>query len=318
MAAPAYAPAAPAAPPAYSAPAPIRIQPTQPVATPAAPPPPVIVAPAAPATPVAPVHPVVTDSPDTVDFPVYQGGTTYYPDSSRPRLTLAPEPAYYDDSYPYESARGRGSRSASTGTRDWPGLALGAKFGTTGIGGELTFGLNRFFNLRAGLGYATLGLDMKHGAVKYKTDFKMMSVPLLVDLYPVGGTFRLSAGAYILPTMKADLSTTPKKNVQVGSHTYAPDVVGTLSGKIDGNALAPYLGIGFGNPVSPDKWLSFSLDLGVIIQSYDVSLNSNGAGMTAKLDTFRQDLKKEESNIQKDADKLKLFPVLTLGLSFHF
>jgi len=40
--------------------------------------------------------------------------------------------------------------------------------------------------------------------------------------------------------------------------------------------------------------------------------------MTAKLDTFREDLKKEESNIQHDLNKLGIFPVVTLGIAWHF
>ena len=82
--------------------------------------------------------------------------------------------------------------------------------------------------------------------------------------------------------------------------------------------MAPYLGIGFGNAVAEDQLLTFTLDIGVVFQAYDVSLTSDGAGMTAKLDTFREDVKKEEQNIQDDLDDWKIFPVLTLGLAWHF
>lgn len=40
--------------------------------------------------------------------------------------------------------------------------------------------------------------------------------------------------------------------------------------------------------------------------------------MTAKLDVFREDIKKEEEKIQKDLDDFKVFPVLTLGVGYHF
>jgi len=64
--------------------------------------------------------------------------------------------------------------------------------------------------------------------------------------------------------------------------------------------------------------LTFMVELGVIFQSYDSSLTADGAGMTAKLDTFRQDIQEEERNLQKDLDDLKVYPVLTLGLAWHF
>ena len=60
------------------------------------------------------------------------------------------------------------------------------------------------------------------------------------------------------------------------------------------------------------------VDFGVIFQSYDVSLSSDGAGMTTKLDTFRKDLELEEENIQSDMDDFKFFPVLTFGIAYHF
>ena len=78
------------------------------------------------------------------------------------------------------------------------------------------------------------------------------------------------------------------------------------------------MGIGFGNTVGEDQLLTLTLDIGVIFQSYDVSLDSNGAGMTAKLDTFREDLKKEEGLLQKDADDWKIFPVVAISLAWHF
>ncbi len=55
-----------------------------------------------------------------------------------------------------------------------------------------------------------------------------------------------------------------------------------------------------------------------MFQSYDVSLTADGAGMTTPVDTFRQDLVKEEKRIQEDADNFKIFPVVTLALGWHF
>lgn len=258
---------------------------------------------------------MAVDRGDHVDFPLYPPDEpAYYREPSPSRLTLAPPPESRtwmadDDDYGMEVDRGY----------RWPGLALGPKFGTTGLGAELTLGVTRFLNLRSGFNYGSLSLDLSLGGVKYDTSMEMVSIPLLVDLYPAGGHFRLVGGVYIQPGTEADLTATPGSPVQIGSHTYGPDVVGTLTGKIEvENPLTPYLGIGFGNTVGEDQWLTFSLDIGVILQSYDVSLASNGAGMTAQLDTFREDMKKEAQNIQKDADKLKFFPVVTLGLSLHF
>ena len=74
----------------------------------------------------------------------------------------------------------------------------------------------------------------------------------------------------------------------------------------------------FGNTVGEDQLLTLTLDVGVIFQSYDVSLDSSGAGMAAQLDTFREDLKKEEELMQKDVDDWKIYPVVAFSLAWHF
>ena len=201
----------------------------------------------------------------------------------------------------------------------WPGLALGPKIGTTGIGVDLTFGVNNYVNLRGGFNYGAFSLNTSLDGVDYDFDVDMQTFPLLVDIHPFGGHFHISAGLYLQPGTKADIEGTPTGNEQIGEHTYPPDVIGTLFGTIEvKNDVAPYLGIGFGNPVNEEQLLTFMLDLGLVFQSYDVSLTSDGAGMGAALPTFREDLKKEEKLLQKDAEDWEIFPVLAISIAWHF
>jgi len=238
------------------------------------------------------------------DEPVYN--EPVYDDTPGTRISLRDVPEARDD---WDGTSGY----------EWPGLSLGPKIGTTGIGLDLTFGVTRFLNLRSGFNYGSFTMNTDWGDVEYDTELDMTSIPLLVDWYPAGGHFRITGGFYIQPGTQADIDATPSKPVQIGSHTYGPEVIGTLSGKIEvDNTFAPYLGIGFGNAVGRDRRLTFSLDLGVIFQAYDVSLASDGPGMTAKLDLFREDIQKEEEKIQDDLDDFKFYPVLTLGFGYHF
>lgn len=260
--------------------------------------------------------PVVYPAPQPVrpaPQPVYRAPQPVYP-APQPvqpaRMTLAPAPAIEEEEeeglYWFWGAK-------------WPGLALGPKIGTTGIGLDLTFGINRFFNLRGGFNYGSFTWSLELDDVEYDMDVSLTSVPLLLDIHPFANHFRITAGVFLQPGTEGDIQATPDKNVQIGSHTYPPEVVGTLHGTIKvQDTLAPYLGIGFGNAVAEDQLLTFMVDLGVIIQSYDATLTSDGPGMTAKLDTFRKDLREEEANLQKDMDDLKVYPVLTFGLAWHF
>ena len=201
----------------------------------------------------------------------------------------------------------------------WPGLALGPKIGSTGLGADLVFGINSYVNLRAGFNYGTFSLNTSLDGVDYDFDVDMNTLPLLVDIHPFGGHFHISAGVYLQSGTKADIESTPTGNEQIGEHTYPPEVIGTLFGTIEvQDDVAPYLGIGFGNAVGEEQLLTFLLDIGLVFQSYDVELTSNGAGMTTLLDTFRRDLVLEEQNMQDDLDSFRIFPVLTLGLAWHF
>ena len=236
----------------------------------------------------------------------------YYVPQPAPQMTLA-QPAFID--LEEEEEEGLywfwGSK--------WPGLALGAKIGTTGLGLDLVFGVSPYLNLRVGGSYGDLSIEAPIGDVDYDTDITITSVPLLVDVHPFGNHFRLTGGIFFQTGSSADLLATPTEAIQIGSHTYAPDVVGTLTGEIEvSDTVSPYVGLGFGNAVGEDQLLCFMMDLGVVFQSYDVTLTSNGAGMTTKLDTFRVDLAQEEQNIQEDVNKLKVYPVFTMGIAYHF
>ena len=313
------APAPVVQPPVVYTPPPPAVQPAAPKAVYASPPP--VLAPAPVPMPVAPIAvappPVMMPAPVVAPVyaePVYPPAVHDEPDmmESEPApLSLARGPAVVIE----EDWEEGGAEESS-----WPGIALGPKIGTTGLGLELTLGVNPYFNLRSGFNYLALSaFSLELSGVDYDTDLDLPSIPLMLDLYPGGGNFRISAGVFIQPGATIDLSSTPSSAVQIGAHTYGPDVVGTLSGEVElSNVVAPYLGIGFGNTVGEDKALSLSLDLGVMLQAYDVSLESNGAGMTALLNTFREDMKKEEDSVQDNMDDFKILPVLSLTLAYHF
>ena len=238
----------------------------------------------------------------------------YYAPPPAPPLTLAPAPAYAAE----EEEIDEEGLYWFWGQK-WPGLSLGPKFGTTGIGLEMTFGVNPYLNLRGGFNYGSFTWGQEFGNVDYDADVTMIGIPLVLDVHPFGNHFRITGGVYIQPGTEADIDSTPTEPTQIGSHTYNPNTIGTLKGTIEvDGVLAPYVGIGFGNAVAEDQLLTFTLDLGVIFQSYDASLTSDGAGMTAALNTFREDIAKEEALLQKDVDDWKIFPVLTLGLAWHF
>ncbi len=92
-----------------------------------------------------------------------------------------------------------------------------------------------------------------------------------------------------------------------------------------GSGIAPYLGIGFGTPISPG--LGFNFDLGVMFPgSPSVTLTNVGADpnfvnspVTAPAyQQFLTDLKEQEAKTNKDISGFRIYPVLSLGISYAF
>jgi hypothetical protein len=198
-----------------------------------------------------------------------------------------------------------------------PYIGLAAKIGTLGPGLEATIGIAEWLNLRAG-GYY---FRVRHGGsindVEYNFDVKLASVPLLADWHPLENEFRITGGVIYNRNM-ADLDSTPNKNTKIGGNEYTPEQIGELSGSVRFNNWAPYIGLGYGNAVlDADKTWGFVFDIGIMWQgSPSVALSANGI---MKDDPhFQQDLAKEQSDIQGDANVFRIYPVLSFGISYQF
>lgn len=201
----------------------------------------------------------------------------------------------------------------------WPGLGLGAKIGTTGLGADVTFGILPRLNLRGGGNFGSFSFKMKFEDIKYDLDVDMVTFPLMLDFHPFANNFRITAGVYFNSSFEADLKATPSKVVQIGHHSYPAEVIGNLKGKAEADSsISPFLGIGYGNAVGRNqKWTLF-MEAGVMFHSYSVDLTSDGAGMDALLDLFREDIERERKNIEDDLNDWKIYPVVTLGATYHF
>ena len=204
--------------------------------------------------------------------------------------------------------------ASQAGTGD---LALGIKAGTLGIGGEVTVGLLPGLNARAGYN----GFNYNGSATKDNIDYgytlKLATVPLLLDLHPFPtSSFRLSGGI-IVNNNKTDASGKPQGSYTIGGTTYTAAEVGSLTGKIEFNSTAPYLGIGWGNAVAKGSPIKISFDAGVMFQGTPkVSLTGNGS--LASDPTFKANVAKEEATIRDTTDNLKYYPVVALGVAYKF
>lgn len=202
----------------------------------------------------------------------------------------------------------------ATGCRDTGSFAVAGKAGTLGLGGEVTAGLATDINVRVGINGLDFDIDDEEiEDVSYKTRGDLSSMSALLDWHIFDDPFHLTAGIISMDN-ELRLDATPSQPVEIGDHYYTPSEVGTLTGRAKIDGIAPYFGIGWGNPMQSRRRWGFTLDLGVALtDAPEASLSATG--MAAGL---QQDLERERQKIEDDLDPIRFYPVISLGLFIRF
>jgi hypothetical protein len=194
---------------------------------------------------------------------------------------------------------------------------------TTGfIGADVGYKFNP--NLHARLGVNAIGFGTNYGSqgIDYNANFNPTNIHLLGDYFPFGGGLRLTGG---LVLQNNGISATGKPNgagqVVINNNPYNATDLGTLEAEGSfSNSIAPYLGIGFGTPISPG--LGFNIDAGVMFAgSPTVKLRANNISPLVPIATqnqIRQDLAAQEQRTNNDISGFSVFPVISIGVSYTF
>lgn len=197
-------------------------------------------------------------------------------------------------------------------------LGMALKAGTLGAGIEGTVGIIDNVNARLGFNYFSMDYDLTESNVEYEFDLDLMSISLLLDWHPVKKNgFRLTAGA-MYNGNEFDATGQPTAgNYTINNTTYTAAQVGTLTGRVDFDDFAPYVGIGYGNAVGKNKRWNFVFDLGVMYQgSPDVTFSTNGT--LASNAAFLSELEAERRQLEEELDDFTFYPVISFGISYKF
>jgi hypothetical protein len=203
-----------------------------------------------------------------------------------------------------------------TGCEDTGRFAVSGKAGTLGLGGEFTTAIAPDINVRVGLN----GLDADFDDVEIEdVDFDMgvdlNSFSALADWYVFNGSFRLSGGIISMDN-KLDLEARPSENIEIGDVYFTPEEVGTLYGSIEGDEVAPYVGIGWGNPLTSSRRWGFTCDFGVAFTNPpDVTLYAVGGTNPPEL---QEEIAKQKDDLEDFFDDFKIYPVIAVSLFFRF
>ena len=196
---------------------------------------------------------------------------------------------------------------------------VGARVGTTGIGGDIGFALVPTLSARIGYSYLSFSTTIDDTDVKYDAKPKLSNGNLFLD-WSLLGPFRITGG-FILNDNKASLNAVPSGGTYtINGTTYPASAIGNLSGTVkSGNRAAPYLGIGYGNVAGAGVNVYF--DLGVMFQgSPAVSLTATcgSAVSAAECSQIQSNVAVEQSQLQSDIKAFRYFPVASIGVTIGF
>lgn len=197
-------------------------------------------------------------------------------------------------------------------------VSIGAVAGTTGFGGDVSW---RFHQNLALTGRYTDGLDydtdFDEDDITYDADFGMKASSLKVDYFPFGGRFFLSAGA-MMPDIDANVIGTPNdsRSYELNGVDYSSAEIGSVVGTATlADGVQPYVGLGWRSSNAPG--FGFFSEFGVVATNADVSLRTTN-GFENIDPTLRDDIRAEEASLKDDIDKLPVFPVALIGISYTF
>lgn len=195
-------------------------------------------------------------------------------------------------------------------------FALTVKAGTLGLGLEGSTSINNKLNARFGVNAFQYSYSGTESDIDYDFDLELLSFATLLDWLPFENGFRLTGGL-VVNKNRLDLTADTAATYTIGTTTYTSAQVGSLTGDLTFNDLAPYAGIGWGNPFGKDSNWSFAIDLGVMFQgSPDVSLSANGTLATNA--AFLAEIAREEDNLQSEIEEYKYYPVISIGVTYKF
>jgi len=193
-------------------------------------------------------------------------------------------------------------------------MAVALKLGTLGGGAEVMRSFGPNFNARVGVSFFSFNFSGGGGSSDdYSFDAKLglFTISALADYFPFQRGLRLTAGLVVnLNKIETDMK--PTKSYTVGGDVYTPDLLGNMSADISFNKVAPYIGIGFGNPTAGSKGLGFTFDIGTVFQGAPKAKLSATGLIEPSASPEQQE--KLESNLSW----FKFYPVVSLGLTYKF
>jgi hypothetical protein len=210
-------------------------------------------------------------------------------------------------------------------------VAFGIKANTLGAGVEFATPLARRFNLRSGVNFLTLGDPFNVDGVSYDAHIHLKSSQTTLDWFPTGRSFHMSPGVLYMRNTASALASVPAgKSFSLGDQTYVNSLNNPVNGSMSyayPHSLCPLLMLGFGNVLPRNsRHFSVPVELGVAYTgpaTINVGLagtvcNPQGCGNFANDREAQASLKQEVHTLNEDLKRIPVYPIISLGVAYHF
>ncbi|NBD33253.1 MAG: hypothetical protein GVY17_09875 [Cyanobacteria bacterium] len=216
------------------------------------------------------------------------------------------------------------SRQRSNANSGW---AVTPEVSTLGVGASVSYGVTSQLNTRVGINGFSFGVDIDETRLTYDSDVNLLNISTIADYYPLKESgLKLSLGLIFNDNNVSGVATSDQSGqVNFGGQSFTVGEGGDLSSAdLDvefPNKVAPYIGIGWGNPVQPGSRWNFNINLGLMFPGspeVDVEGNTNITlpnNIQAQLDQAEAE---EEEELEEELDNFSIYPVVTVGISYQF
>ena len=141
-------------------------------------------------------------------------------------------------------------------------------------------------------------------------------VAAMLDWHPAGGSFQFSGGM-LFNQNELSANARPDESRDIGRAEYPAALVGELTGDVDFDVYAPYIGLGWATDSDGDGGLGMSLDLGVAYQGQSDATFADSGPMSANPGLQAERIRAQRVSAD-DLDDFNYYPLVAVGFSYRF
>jgi len=197
-------------------------------------------------------------------------------------------------------------------------INVGLKLSTLGLGMDASTPINNNLSVRFNLNGASVTKTDSQDGNDFKGTLDLFTAGALLDYYPFKNNFRLSSGVYYNGNgFTGNIKPSAGTDIDIDGTTYSTNDIGSLDSDISFNMIAPYLGIGWGNDAHDKGW-GFTFDLGVMYHGEGTANLKANVINNVIAQQIEDDIVAEEKKINDNLAKIKIYPVVALGVNYSF